>query len=300
MRLRPNIIAACACFALACFLGGSVAGAQTINISVSNIALKNGESMEFGNVYLISTDCRSLLTGTPEVEVMEGPPGVTVAIQQAMVVPRGHSCARPVSGGKMIITAKDIEDYSNSSMTLRIKYKNSRRRSAAKPAHQRHAFPVRAHGWWSAARLVFGFEPSWKTSVRTWLVVSLAALPFGIVDAVMGAKGHAQNISRLALKAGESAEVMPVYWVLNCRSTMVGLPEIEILEGPSQITLSIKPGMVLPRSQGCANRVSGGILMATVKDVTEPMETKITFRLKYKTKDGDRPRGYVYRLSLFP
>lgn len=123
MRLLSNPIAAFASFALACCLGGSVASAQTIQLSVSNIALKNGETMEFGDVYLISTDCRSLLTGTPGVEIMDGPPGVSVAIKQAMVVPRGHSCAKPVTGGKMIITAKDIEDYSRSSMVLRVTYK---------------------------------------------------------------------------------------------------------------------------------------------------------------------------------
>jgi hypothetical protein len=81
---------------------------------------------------------------------------------------------------------------------------------------------------------------------------------------------------------------------------MVGLPEIEVLEGPQQVTLSIKETMVLPRRQNCANRVPGGILMATAKDVSEAMETKITYRVNYKTKDGNRQRGRVFLLSLFP
>jgi hypothetical protein len=103
--------------------GGSAAVAQTIQIATSNVALKNGETIEFGDVYWISTDCRSLLTTTPQVEIMDGPPGVSVAIKQAMVVPRAYGCAKPVSGGKMTITAKDVEDYSRSSMVLRITYK---------------------------------------------------------------------------------------------------------------------------------------------------------------------------------
>jgi len=123
MRFCSNLLAAFALLLVGCVLGTQVAVAQTIHISVSNIALKSGETMEFGNVYLISTDCRSLLTSTPEIEIMEGPPGVSVAIKQAMVVPRAWGCARPVSGGKMFIAAKDVEDYSNSSMVLRIKYK---------------------------------------------------------------------------------------------------------------------------------------------------------------------------------
>ncbi len=81
---------------------------------------------------------------------------------------------------------------------------------------------------------------------------------------------------------------------------MVGLPEIEVLEGPKEVSLSMKQGMVLPRRQNCAARVPGGILIATAKDVKEPVEAKLTYRLMYKTKDGDRPRGYVLQLSLFP
>jgi len=134
--------------------------------------------------------------------------------------------------------------------------------------------------------------------MRSRLLLLVASLSFGIANALPGAKAYAQT--RVVLKSGESAELMSVYFVSNCRSVMLGLPEIEILEGPQQVTLSIKEGMVLPRRQNCANRVQGGVLFATAKGVTEPLETKITYRLKYKTKDGDRPRGYVYLLSLFP
>jgi hypothetical protein len=134
--------------------------------------------------------------------------------------------------------------------------------------------------------------------MRIGLVVTLGMFLAGLTEIVIGAKGHAQT--RVALKAGESVELMTVYWVSNCRSVMVGIPEVEVLEGPAQVSLNIKEEMVLPRRQGCANRVPGGVLVATAKDVKEPIEAKLTYRLKYKTKDGDRPRGYVYLLSLFP
>jgi hypothetical protein len=135
-------------------------------------------------------------------------------------------------------------------------------------------------------------------SMRMSSTVFLAALALSAAHAVVA---NAQDKPRrVALKAGESVELMTVYWVSNCRSVMVGTPEIEILDGPKQVALTIKEDMVLPRRQGCANRVPGGILMATAKDVKEPMEGKLTYRLKYKTKDGDRPRAYVYLVSLFP
>ncbi len=108
------------------------------------------------------------------------------------------------------------------------------------------------------------------------------------------------NVQRIALKSGESVELQPVYWVVNCRSTMVGIPEIEILEGPTEVTLGIKEEMVLPRRFNCANRVPGGTIVATTKDVKEPVEAKLTYRVKYKTKDGNRQTSNVYNISLFP
>jgi hypothetical protein len=105
---------------------------QTIHTSVVDIALRNGESVEFGDVYFVASNCSSLLTGTPEVEIMDGPPGVEVTVRRAMVVPRFYGCGKPVSGGKIMIAARDIEEYSYSRMILRITYKTrsgSRQRS---------------------------------------------------------------------------------------------------------------------------------------------------------------------------
>ena len=81
---------------------------------------------------------------------------------------------------------------------------------------------------------------------------------------------------------------------------MIGLPEIEILEGPAGVTLSIKEEEVLPRVHGCAAKVPGGRLMMSVKGITEQTEAKVTYRLNYKTKDGPRQTSQSYILSLFP
>jgi len=120
----------------------------------------------------------------------------------------------------------------------------------------------------------------------------------GFAVALCGAAAQAQN--RVALKSGDSIDLGSVYWVANCRSIMIGLPEVEILEGPPEVTLSIKAGPVLPRRQNCAAPVPGGTIVATAKEIKEPGEAKLTYRLKYKTKDGDRQRGNVYNISLFP
>jgi hypothetical protein len=106
----------------ACSAVSVAAPAQTIT-GTPSIALKNGESVELTDAYYISTLCRSLLTGTPEVEVLDGPPGVSVTIKEAMITPRTYGCAKPVAGGKVVISARDIDEPSYSTMTVRIKYK---------------------------------------------------------------------------------------------------------------------------------------------------------------------------------
>ena len=114
-----------------------------------------------------------------------------------------------------------------------------------------------------------------------------------------GAQAQA-DVRRLVIKSGENVELGPIYFVANCRSIMIGLPEIEILEGPPELTLSIKETQVLPRRQGRAAPVAGGKLTLSAKSVTERTEAKLTFRLKYKTKDGDRQISNSYIVSLFP
>ena len=122
MHVRPGSIVAIVSLCLAWSLG-SAAQAQTIDVSVDDIALRNGERTEFGDVYLVGADCSSLLSGAPQVEVVSGPPGVVVAVEEAMVVPFEHGCERSVHGGRVIIAANGIDFYSYSRMVLRITYK---------------------------------------------------------------------------------------------------------------------------------------------------------------------------------
>jgi hypothetical protein len=110
-----------ACLFSAAFLTSNAAPAQTITPTPS-IALKNGETAELFDAYFISTLCRSLLIGTPQVEVLDGPPGISVTIKETMVTPRSYGCAKPVAGGKVLVSAKDVDEPSYSTMTLRIKY----------------------------------------------------------------------------------------------------------------------------------------------------------------------------------
>lgn len=137
------------------------------------------------------------------------------------------------------------------------------------------------------------------TQMRLMAIVAA----FLLAGAGLGSHGaaNAQDaLRRIAVKNGESIDLGTVYYVSNCKSIMVGLPDIEVLEGPSGVTLSIREEQVLPRRQGCAAKVAGGTLVLTAKDVTEPAEAKLTYRLNYKTKDGPRQSSSALMVSLFP
>jgi hypothetical protein len=137
--------------------------------------------------------------------------------------------------------------------------------------------------------------------MRIWMNAGLAILGFGIAIFAGTAGADAQQQpQRIILKSGETVELGNVLFVANCQSIMIGTPVIEVLEGPEEVTLAIKEGKVVPRGGDCTNPVAGGTVMATAKDVKEKKEARLTYRVMYKTKDGDRPRGFVYLLSLFP
>ena len=121
MQIDARILAAIVHLGIGGILGSAVAHAQTITNSPT-IALKSGESFELGDLFWV-VNCRSVLKSTPEAEILDGPPGVSVAIKAAMVTPRAQRCSKPVPGGMLVITAGNIEDASYTALTIRIIYR---------------------------------------------------------------------------------------------------------------------------------------------------------------------------------
>jgi len=141
-----------------------------------------------------------------------------------------------------------------------------------------------------------------RVKTQMWFIVSCVALSLSMSNL----SAHAQGVMRLgnaatiALKSGESVEVGNLYWVTGCRSILKSPPEVEIVDGPSQVAASVKEAMVLPRWQNCSSRVSGGTLVLTAKDIEDPSFSTLTVRVTYKTRDGDRKFSEILNLQLLP
>src|SRR5262245_17247088 len=120
MRVYSKSLLTTIHLAIASLLAGAGAHAQTISGSPS-LALKSGESIEVGSIYHVAS-CRSLLKSPPEVEILDGPPGVTATVKEAMVLPRRGNCANRVPGGTLVLTAKAIEDPSYGVLTVRVTF----------------------------------------------------------------------------------------------------------------------------------------------------------------------------------
>ena len=114
---------------------------------------------------------------------------------------------------------------------------------------------------------------------------------------MLGASAHAEEIS---LKAGESADLGSVYWISNCQSILKGFGGVDILEGPPGIELAIREESVTARRQNCQNKVQGGVVVLTAKEVQSKLSGVLKYRVRYKTEDGDKQSSHSKDLVLYP
>ena len=126
MRIKPSAFLAVWCLIFTSLLGTPSARAQVRQLlNAETIALKSGESTDVSDLYWV-VNCRSYLKAPPEVEILDGPPQVSAAVKEAMVLPRRQNCPKPVQGGILVLSAKEIEDPSFSRLTLRMNYKTAK------------------------------------------------------------------------------------------------------------------------------------------------------------------------------
>lgn len=147
----------------------------------------------------------------------------------------------------------------------------------------------------------FGFRGG--LDMRISSKACLASFYFAVTLFAASSAAHGQTITgspTVALKSGETFELGNIYWVSHCKSILKSTPEAEILDGPPGVSVSVKEAMVIPRQARCGNRVPGGTVVITAKDIEDPSYSNLTVRFTFKTKDGERKYSQVFNLSLAP
>lgn len=122
MRISSRLLITVLQIGVAGALCGTAATAQNMMITGAlTIALKSGESDEVADVYYVH-NCLSLLNSPPQVEVVDGPPGVKATLKEDMVLPRLQKCPAKVKGAKLVVSAGTVEDPSFSQLTVRVTF----------------------------------------------------------------------------------------------------------------------------------------------------------------------------------
>jgi len=104
----------------------------------------------------------------------------------------------------------------------------------------------------------------------------------------------------LSGKSGETIPLGSVYWIANCKSILKSFAGVDVLDGPSGIALSLKPGKVHATRQNCSKPVEGATVMMTVKNITQEVNATLKYRVRYITLDGEKQSSHAVRLDLFP
>ena len=135
---------------------------------------------------------------------------------------------------------------------------------------------------------------------NAYFVILFVGLACTFVSAARAQVRSTPGVNTYSLKSGESVDLFDIFYVIACRSLLKSTPEVEIVEGPPQVSASVKEGMLLPRGGNCSQKVPGGTLVLTAKEIEDPSFSRLTVRILYKTRDGDRRLSHVFNLQLVP
>jgi hypothetical protein len=130
-------------------------------------------------------------------------------------------------------------------------------------------------------------------------ITLLATLMGAFLAFTRPASAQARDVyADIALKSGESTDIVPLAWTIQCKSYLKGLPEIEILDGPPGVTAAISETMYLPRTSGCAKKFPAGMLSIKAGEIAEDSSTDMKLRIRYNTLDGRRVRLMTLHVVL--
>jgi hypothetical protein len=131
-----------------------------------------------------------------------------------------------------------------------------------------------------------------------WFCLAVSACAVAVPEAA-----NAQitpDLPSISLKSGETLEIADLWYAVHCQSRLKSAPTVEVLEGPPEITVSVKKAMVVPREQNCSKPIEGAKLYVTACEIADYGTSELTIRITFDTKDGERRVSETYNVTLFP
>jgi len=98
--------------------------AMAQDAAVTLFSIKDGETLLLRNVTIVSPNCESLFEAFEDIDVIEGSPELTLKFEPGLVTTnttRGP-CPKPVAGGQVFITAKEVTERKEVPLTFRVRY----------------------------------------------------------------------------------------------------------------------------------------------------------------------------------
>lgn len=89
--------------------------------TILTYAIKEGETVPLGSAYWIA-NCRSILNKFIAIDILEGPPSISLSFKPGMVHAIRQKCPKPVEGATLMATAKGIKEPVTMNLTYRIRY----------------------------------------------------------------------------------------------------------------------------------------------------------------------------------
>lgn len=85
------------------------------------VSLRTGESADVAPAYWVEK-CQSILKSFAGVDVLDGPPGISLSIRESEVNPRRQNCPGKVSGGMVVVTANEVQSKISTTLKYRVRY----------------------------------------------------------------------------------------------------------------------------------------------------------------------------------
>jgi hypothetical protein len=124
------------------------------------------------------------------------------------------------------------------------------------------------------------------------------------VAIALGFSGVASAQDQLfSIKGGETLMLRSLTsTTANCDPLFVSFDSIDVIEGPTELSLKFEPGKVntYTSTRTCPEAVPGGRVMLTATGVDERKEANLVFRVSYQTRTGPWQQTIRFRVLMFP